>query len=727
LRSVIAAVFVTAAAAAGAAAARSIERPGDAAPAAPTFSRDIAPILFRSCVTCHHPGTSSPFSLLTYADVRPRARQIAAVTRRRYMPPWKPEPESGDQFVGARRLSESEITTIERWVDDGAVNGDPADLPAPPHWTDGWRLGVPDAVVRMPEPFELRADGPDVFRIFVLPIPTRDVRYVKAIEVVPGTRAVHHANLRIDETATSRGLDAADPAPGYDGLIASTARYPEGYFLGWTPGQLPPMSPELAWRLNPGSDLVVQLHVRPSGRPERVQIAIGLYFADGPPPVMPAMLRLGKQDLDIPPGDNRYVVTDSYVLPVDVDVYAVQPHAHYRARTIEGFAALPAGATKRLIRISDWDFDWQDTYRYVKPIALPKGTTLTMRYEYDNSNANRRNPQLPPQRVRWGQRSTDEMGDLWIQVAPRSAADHALLTHEFRQKVFREDILGYETVLRTAPGDAALHDDVALLYMAVGRYSDAVTHFSQSVHLKPEPAAHFNLGTALAAVGHVDEAMAEYREALRLQPDYAFAENNLGALLLRQGRLDEAAACFRRAIEVKPNYGEAHNNLAKVLAFTGRPADAVAHLRRALELAPDYAEAHYNLAHVVAGDRPADAVSHYRRALALRGDWVPPLIELAWLLATSADAATRDPAGAIPLAERAVALTARRDPVALDVLAAAYAASGQFDRAILSGRAALALVNDDDTAAAVTKRLALYAERRPYLDVDARGPLPLRP
>src|SRR5262249_36563436 len=159
---------------------------------------DVAPILFRSCVSCHHPGVNSPFSLLTYADVRPRARQIATVTRRRYMPPWKPEPAHGDDFVGARRLNDEEIATIERWVAAGAVNGDPADLPPAPRWTDGWRLGTPDVVIRMPEPFELPAEGADVFRIFVLAVPTREVRYVKAIELVPGTRAVHHANLRID-------------------------------------------------------------------------------------------------------------------------------------------------------------------------------------------------------------------------------------------------------------------------------------------------------------------------------------------------------------------------------------------------------------------------------------------------------------------------------------------------------------------------------------------------
>src|SRR5262249_8443731 len=242
------------------------------------------------------------------------------------------------------------------------------------------------------------------------------------------------------------------------------------------------------------------------------------------PRLTPAMLRLGKQYIDIAPGEKNYEVTDSYVLPVDVHVHGVQPHAHYRAREVQGLATMPDGTTKWLIYIRDWDFDWQDQYRYAKPFLIPKGTTLTMRYVYDNSAANRRNPQVPPQRVHWGQNSSDEMGDLWIQVVPRSPGDHERLTREFRQKVFREDILGYESVLRVTPDDVGLHDDVALLYMAVGRTSEAIAHFSESIRLAPDTAAtHFNLGTALAAAGRIDEAIARYRHALELRPDYAHA------------------------------------------------------------------------------------------------------------------------------------------------------------------------------------------------------------
>lgn len=659
----------------------------------PTFSRDVAPILFRNCAGCHHPGTNAAFSLLTYEEVRPLAKRIASATKSRYMPPWKPDPGYGDAFQDVRRLNEEEIATIERWVSSGAMKGDPADLPATPRWSDGWRLGTPDVVIRMGEPYDLRADGPDVFRNFVLPIPVSGIRYVKALEFIPGTRAVHHANLRIDETPTSRQRDDEDPAPGYDGLIASTARYPDGYFLGWTPGQLPPMSPELAWPLSPASDMVVQLHLRPIGQVERVQVAIGLYFASGPPRLTPAMLRLGKQYIDIPPGAKEYVVTDSYVLPVDVNVHAVQPHAHYRAKRIEGFATLPDGTTKWLLRISDWDFDWQDTYRYAKPFPLPKGTTLAMRYTYDNSAANRRNPQLPPRRVRWGQNSTDEMGDLWIQVVVHSGTDLDLLVRDFRQKVFREDILGYESVLGVTPDDVSLHDDVALLYLAVGRVADAITHFSKSVSLAPNSAAtHFNLGTVLAATSRIDEAIAKYRQALQLRPDYAFAHNNLGSVLFARGQIEEAAVHLRRALDITPNYPEAHYNMARMLLTQGRASEAR---------------------------------DHYRTALDLRPDWPPVLGDAAWLLATHPDSRLRDPSLAISFAERAAALTNSRNPVFLDVLAAAYAAAGSFEKAVASAQAARNLIPTGDSAAtsAISERLRLYEQRRVYVDVRGAGPV----
>jgi hypothetical protein len=280
---------------------------------APTYTKDIAPLIADRCGMCHDAGGAAPFGLLTYADVKRHATQIAGVTRSRFMPPWKADPDNGP-FVGQHPLSETEIDLIQRWVNAGTVEGDARDLPAPRHWTEGWRLGQPDLVVTLPQPYTLQAEGTDVFRVFVIPLPVTKTRFVRGLEFRPGNpKVVHHANIRVDKTPASRALDDADPGPGYSGLILRSADYPEGHFLGWTPGQVAPLLPkEVSWRLDPKTDLVIEAHMQPSGRKESVQPSVGLYFSDTPPTRTPAMLRLGRQTIDIPAGEKQYIVTDSY-------------------------------------------------------------------------------------------------------------------------------------------------------------------------------------------------------------------------------------------------------------------------------------------------------------------------------------------------------------------------------------------------------------------------------
>jgi Flp pilus assembly protein TadD len=521
---------------------------------------------------CHHAGGSAPFALVSYADAKRHAGQIATVAGNRFMPPWKADLADGP-FVGQHPLSDREILMLRRWLDAGAPEGDPRDQPPPRNWVEGWQLGKPDLVITLKQPYTLPAEGTDAFRIFVLPIPVETARFVRGLEFRPGNaKVVHHANIRIDTTSVSRKLDEAGPGPGYDGLIARTATYPDGHFLGWTPGQVAPLlPPELAWRLERNTDLVVELHMQPSGKAEQVAPSIGLYFGDTPPTRTPAMLRLGRQDIDIPAGDANYVITDSYTLPVDVDVEAVQPHAHYRARDVRGEATLPDGTTKHLIDIADWDFRWQHVYRFVTPLSLPKGTTVSMRYTYDNSATNERNPQRPPTRARWGQRSAEEMGDLWLQVLPHSEDDLNRLSRDFRPKVAAEDVKGYLSEIEKHPGDTGLHDDVALLYLELGKTDGAIAHFTTSLQLKPQSAvAHYNLGTALTVARRLDEAAAEYRQALRIDPDYANAHNNLGNVLLAQRRFDEAIHEFSEVVRLQPNSGAAQKNLAAAYAAAGR-------------------------------------------------------------------------------------------------------------------------------------------------------------
>ena len=649
-----------------------------------TFARDVAPIVFEHCVPCHRAGEIAPFALTSYRDVRQRASQIADVTARRIMPPWKARGEPA--FVGARTLTDAQIGILHDWVAGGAVEGNPADLPPLPEAIGGWRLGPPDVVVRIPQPYVLPADGADVFRTFVIPIPTTTTKYVRAIEFHPeSARAVHHANLGVDRTQSSRHLDGLDAEPGYAGGMVPDASYPPGHMLGWTPGQRPRPSPEgSAWRLDAGSDLVVQLHLQPTGKPEPVQVSVALYFTDQPPTRTPVGLRLGSQTIDIAPGA-EYVVTDSYRLPADVEVHAIQPHAHNLGRRMQASATLPDGSTRSLIEIDDWDFRWQDVYRYATPIFLPRGTTIAMRFVYDNSAANPRNPFNPPRHIVWGQNTSDEMGDLWIQVIPTTPADLFRLSDDVERKKLTEDIAGFTKVLEGDPRNPLRHDQVALLHLRAGKVDRAIVHLRESLRLNPASApTRYNLGIALSQQKKLDEALAEFREALRLDAGHADAHNNAGAMLHVLGRLDEAARHYRRAVELRPDNVDAHSNLGRILMTTGQDAAAV------------------------------DA---FRRALSIRADHVSALSGLGWVLATSAVPGSHSPKEALAAAERAAALSARADPSVLDSLAAALASTGDFAGAILAAQAAVEIASRLGASALaeqIRDRLVLYRQRQPY-------------
>ena len=360
----------------------------------------------------------------------------------------------------------------------------------------------------------------------------------------------------------------------------------------------------------------------------------------------------------------------------------MQPHAHYRAHDVLSTATLPDGTTKTLLHIGDWDYGFQHLYRYVTPFTLPKGTTLAMRYTYDNSADNPRNPDRPPQRVLWGPRSVDEMGHIGIQVFTKNDQDYALLNAQMVRKVNAEDVIGYERVIQLEPTSVALHDDVAGLYLELGRTQDAVAHFAASARLKPESAAtHFNLGLALTLTAKVDDAIVQYERALQIDPGYVLAHNNLGGVMLQRGQIDQAIQHLREAARIDPSNAEAQNNLG--------------------------------LAYREHGD-VADAINHFRQAIQLRPRWARAMDDLAWTLATAREDSARDSGQAVRLAEQAADLTGHRDPAALDVLAAAYAAAGNYDRAVATAEAALQLAPPALGAAAIRARQQLYKEGRPY-------------
>ena len=548
------------------------------------FSKDVAPILFTQCTPCHRQGEGSPFPLLTFEDARKHATQIAEVTRRRLMPPWPPEAGHGE-FAGTRRLSDAQIRTIGRWVEAGASEGSPADLPPQPKFPVGWQLGTPDLVVTMRQPYPLAAGPGDVFRNFVLPVELKESKYIRAFELQPGERRlVHHANLLVDRAQSLRVRDGKDGAPGFSGMDVTTesvdAFDPDSHFLFWKPGSPAQQEPDgMAWRLDPGSDLIVNLHLQPSGKPEMVEARLGLYFTNLPPTKHPMLLQLehdGK--LDIPAGDARFVVTDSLKLPVAVDLLAIYPHAHYLGRKVEAWAVLPNGSKSSLLLINDWDMKWQSTYNYAKPLPLPAGTIVSMRITFDNSAANVRNPNQPPRRVVGGNRSVDEMGHVWLQVLPKA----------------------------NGAGDPRLALQQATMRRGIEKYP-------------ADFEAHFNLGAALQAAGKDGEAIPYLTKAVKIRPTSAAAHNSLATSLMLTDKLDAAIVELQAAIKSDGNYHNARYNLARARAAKGDAASSIKEFLLYLEQRPSDVEAETAVAGLLASQRDFKAAAiHYGKASVLK-------------------------------------------------------------------------------------------------------------
>jgi len=401
--------------------------------AGPTFSRDVAPILYRECASCHRPGGVGPFSLIAWQDAGKRAKLIAAVTARRYMPPWLP---SEPHFQHERGLSPAEIATLAHWADAGAPEGNPAETPPPPRFPEGWQLGKPDFEAEMRAAFDVPAEGPDQYRCFVIPTaPGRD-RWVSALDMRPGNpRVVHHAILFQDVTGTARKRDTG---AGYS-CFGTPGFLPARGLGGWTPGSLPVrMADGVPELLHGGADLVLQVHYHPSGKPETDRTRIALYFTDRKPSRRVMDLPLGSNRIDIPPGARSYKVTDHFTVPVDVDALGINPHAHYVCTQMYGYAVLPDGTRRTLIRIPAWNFNWQQQYTYATPIRLPEGTRVEMEFTYDNSEGNPRNPNHPPKRVVWGPGSTDEMAGLHIEITPVRDDDAEELSQTLWGKMMRQ-------------------------------------------------------------------------------------------------------------------------------------------------------------------------------------------------------------------------------------------------------------------------------------------------
>jgi hypothetical protein len=401
-----------------------------------TFNKHIAPLVFQNCSACHHPGEVAPFSLLSYDDVKKRAKQIQLVTSRGLMPPWKGV-EGHGKFLGERRLKPADIGLIARWVNAGTPEGDSRDLPKPPEFSASWKLGPPDIVLTMPEPYAVPADGPDIYRNFIFDISIPAGKYVKAAEYRPGNRrVVHHAALAMDVDGKGRKQDEEDPTPGFKGSLNIPGQLLPGSLSAWTPGRDPMPLPEgLSMPWKKGAGLLLQLHLHPSGKPETEQSSVGLYLTDQPPQRSMADMVLIAKKIDIPPGEKAYATHDEFTLPVEMEAFGLFPHMHLIGREMKIVAHPPGQEPFSLLWINDWDFNWQNFYQYETPVKLPAGTKIVLDAVHDNSADNFRNPNNPPQRVTWGEQTTNEMSAAILQLVPLHEADMPKLREALGKKI----------------------------------------------------------------------------------------------------------------------------------------------------------------------------------------------------------------------------------------------------------------------------------------------------
>jgi len=396
-----------------------------AAQADVTYHREVERILQNNCQDCHRPGQVAPFSLLTYEQARKRATDLVNVTDSRKMPPWPASTKEGGPFRDARVLSDKDVETLSAWVDDGCPEGDPKDAPPAKVWDGDWPMGKPDLVVKMSEAYALDAEGRDEFRVFVLPTGLTEGKWVSGVDFKPGnTKVVHHILSAFDVTGQAQKLDEADPKPGYK-IAGGFGVLPAGRLGGWAPGKRPQELPEGVGRYVPAkADILLQIHYHKSGKPETDATAIALYFAKGP---IDKLLRGGavfpprdglftRPKLTIPANDASYEVKGTWTVPYDAHATGVSPHMHWLGKDFLLTATRPDGSKTTLIKIDDWNFNWQGTYDFTNQPALPKGTRIDMLAHFDNSAKNPNNQSSPPIDVHWGEQTTDEMCIGFLQV-----------------------------------------------------------------------------------------------------------------------------------------------------------------------------------------------------------------------------------------------------------------------------------------------------------------------
>ena len=391
------------------------------APTTPTFSKDVAPILNKNCVTCHRPGDIAPMSLMTYEQARPWAKSIREKVTRGTMPPWHAEAARG-VFVNDRRLTESEKSTLIAWADAGAPLGNPKDLPPAPKFTEGWEIGTPDVVLTMPKAYQVPANGTIAYQYFMIPTNFTEDKWVQAIEVKPGVRSVVHHILVFskppqnspDAKRTEAFLQTVPKIPMVkrpDGSVEATAfsGAPGTLIATTAPGTNAMIyAPGDAMKIPAGSTLIFQVHYTANGKGETDQSSVGMVFAKQAPQreihnsaILNPMMKIGA-------GVSDQAIDTAVEFKDDAHITALFPHTHLRGKSWEYRLIYPDGRSEVVLSVPKYDFNWQTYYVYAKPLAVPKGSRLEATAHYDNSANNPSNPD-PKIDVRWGEQTWEEM------------------------------------------------------------------------------------------------------------------------------------------------------------------------------------------------------------------------------------------------------------------------------------------------------------------------------
>lgn len=413
-----------------------------------TFTKDIAPIIYNNCTKCHRPNEIGPFSMTNFEEIQPWAASIKYVTSIRYMPPWKADPHYS-RFLGERVLTDEQVALIAEWADNGAPYGNASEEPSLPEFPTGSQIGTPDLVLSMAKSYEHYGSNKDEYRVFVLPTGLTEDKQIATIELRPGnSKILHHALFSSDVTGQARALDEADPKYGYDGFGGfGVDAALSNMFPGYVPGQKPIPFPEGLGQILPaGSDLLMQVHYGPSPQPTKDSSTINIFFKKEPVvrqvtnfiflPFAPLL----QNDVFIMPPNTVKTFYCKYTTPLKVSLFAIWPHAHLLNQSYEVFTTSPSGDTTKLIRIPEWDFNWQGSYNFKKYIVLEPGTTIHVYATYDNTVNNPSNPNNPPKFVTWGEKTTDEMLFLPISFVPYFPGDEDVVFEEITTDVEDPDI-----------------------------------------------------------------------------------------------------------------------------------------------------------------------------------------------------------------------------------------------------------------------------------------------